>query len=311
LNAEYTPIATLEPDKTYEQVFLIASIKFHEGMVTSQGKKWARVVLKDVSGEIGGAIWGYNEDLQEGGYARMIVSTHYYRGALEFQAQGFDVWEEETPVNKFDYVHGVGEHALVSFAGEVEDAIMSIDDAVYRDVMGNALHRLDLMQALKTSPYGLDGPMSYRGGLLVHITHSLRFAKVAMTQAKELDLPFSPSLVVAGCVLRNIGWHTTTLFQGDYLRPRDAYHMTGIYRASARYIDHLMLTTESDLQIEIPESKRQALENICNKRADIHTLEGMIVSCADNMADVLDFSVASLQKKTTGSWTDELFTGHL
>ena len=91
----------------------------------------------------------------------------------------------------------------------------------------------------------------------------------------------------------------------------DAYHMTGIYRASARYIDHLMLTCESDLEITISQPKRHALENICNKRPEILTVEGKIVSCADNMADVLDFSVIPLQRKSNGSWHDELFTGHL
>jgi hypothetical protein len=87
--------------------------------------------------------------------------------------------------------------------------------------------------------------------------------------------------------------------------------MIGVHRASARYINHLMLTTESNLQIEIPESKKQALENMCNTQPDIMTLEGKIVSCADNMADVLDFSVSPLQRKQIGSWNDELFTAHL
>jgi len=87
--------------------------------------------------------------------------------------------------------------------------------------------------------------------------------------------------------------------------------MTGIYRASVRYIDHLMMTCENDLEIKISESKRHALENICNKQSDVLTLEGKIVACADNMADVLDFSVTPLQRKANGNWKDDLFVGHL
>jgi hypothetical protein len=308
----YINISSLENGKTYEQVFLVAAINHNASMRTAQGKPFARATLKDVTGEIEGVIWGWSDGaLVEGSYFRVEIETKLYRGNLEFQAQAENVCEVDTPLNQFDYVIGANDNILSSYANEIEDELMSMADPIYRDIMGNALQRLDFMQALKESPYGLTGPMSYRGGLLVHVAHSLRLAKVAIGQSKELEIPFSPSLVTAGCALRNIGWHTTTRFQGDHLRPRDAYHMTGIHRASARYIDHLMLTCESDLQITIPEGKRQALENMCNKRPEIMTLEGKIVSCADNMADVLDFSVASLQRKQNGSWHDDLFTGHL
>lgn len=307
----YVSISNLEHGNEYEQVFLVAEIIHNSKMKTQQGKPFARVTFKDVTGEISGVVWEYDGELEEGRYATVRLETKLYRDNLEFQAQARDIVAADVPINQYDYIKGVGQNVLSTYAGEVQDEIMSMDDQVYRDVMGNALERLDLMQALMESPYGITGPMAYKGGLLVHVVHSLRLAKVAIQQSRELEIPFSPSLVVIGCTLRNIGWHTTTRFQGDHLRPRDAYNMIGIHRASARYIDHLMLSTESDLQITIPEAKRQALENMCNKRPEIMTLEGKIVSCADNMADVLDFSVASLQRKQNGSWTDELFTGHL
>ena len=305
------PLALLRVVKFTSRHFLISSVTCNKKMMTQTGKPFARVVLSDVTGQIEGVIWDYNGDLEEGGFAHLKIDVKLYRNLLEFATNSDNVRPVEVPLNKHDYIKGVSKSSLCAFAEEVEDNIMSIADPIYRDIMGNAIHRLDFMQALRESPYGLTGPMAYKGGLLVHVVHSMRLAQVAIGQATELEIPFSPSLVKAGCALRNIGWHTTTRFQGDHLRTRDAYHMTGVHRASARYIDHLMLTTESDLQITIPESKRQALENMCNKAPDIHTLEGKIVSCADNMADVLDFSVASLQRKQNGSWTDELFTGHL
>ena len=314
MNAEsYTPIATLENGKTYEQVFLVSNVESHAKMRTKQGKAFARLTFKDVTGEISGVMWDFGEEcpIVPGSYVTAKIETKSYRESLEFQLQGFNVQEADTPLNKFDYVKGVSDSVLLSYANEIEEELMSMQDSIYLDVMGNALHRLDFMQALKESPYGITGPMSYKGGLLVHVAHSMRLIKVAIGQAIEQEIPFSPSLVIAGCALRNIGWHTTTQFQGDHLRPRDAFQMIGIYRASARYIDHLMLTCESDLEITIPEAKRQALENMCNKQADISTVEGKIVACADNMADVLDFSVASLQKKQRGNWSDELFVGHL
>lgn len=313
LNAEtYVPIGSLEAGQTYEQTFMVGSISHNERMKTTNGKSFARVVLKDITGEIEGAIWGYDDSLIEGQYAVIRLETKLYRGNIEFQTQIEYVRPlHETPINQYDYIKGVSENLLTHYAHEVEGAILDLEDPIYRDVLCNAIHKLDLLQAFKEAPYGLTGPMAYRGGLLVHIVHTLRFGLVANQQARELEMPFSPSLVIAGCVLRNVGWHTTTRFQGDYLRPRDAYYMTGIQRASARYIDHLMLTCESDLQIDIPESKRQALENMCNARSEIHTLEGKIVLCADDMADMLDLGISSLQRKQKGNWADGLFVGHL
>ncbi len=306
----YIPIANLEPVQTYEQIFLVSSISYNDRMKTSAGKNFARVSLKDTTGEIEGVIWGYSEDLHEGCYASIKIETKTYKNNIEFQAQGSDViLLDNPPSNVYDYVRGVSESNLVHYAREVEEIVESVSDQTYRDILSHAIHRLDLIQALKESPYGLTGPMAYRGGLLVHTVHTARFAIVAGNQAKEQEILFCPSLVVAGCLLKNIGWHTTTRFQGDYLRPRDAYHMTGIKRASARYIDHLILTCKSDLQVEIPEPKIQALENMCDD--SIFTLEGKIVNCADEMANVIDFGSATLQKKQKGNWSDNLFIGHL
>lgn len=313
MNVEtYTPISTLEAGQTYEQTFLVAAISHNDRMKTAGGKTFARVTLRDVTGEIEGAIWGYADNLSEGQYANIRLETKLYRGQIEFQTQASDVRPlTETPINQHDYIKGVSDSVLTHYANEAEEAIMDMEDPIYRDIMCNAMHKLGLLGSLKESAYGLTGPMAYRGGLLVHVVHALRFGLIANKQARELEVPFSPSLVTAGCLLRNVGWHTTTKFQGDYLRPRDAYFMTGIQRASARYVDHLMLACESDLQIIIPEAKRQALENMCNRRDDIHTLEGKIVSYADDMADMLDLGGASLQRKQKGNWTDAFFVGHL
>lgn len=308
----YTPISSIEGNKTYRQIFLVSEVVYNDKMRTTQGKSFARITLKDITGEINGTVWDYGTGLLNGGdYVILEIETKMYRGELEFSTRAEDIVFVDIPVNEYDYVHGVSDSMLESYASEVENYIMEMDDNIYRNIMGNALHRLNLLQSLRESPYGLEGSMSYRGGLLVHVAHSVRLAVVAIKQAKELEIPFNASLVIAGCVLRNIGWHTTTKFQGDKLRSRDAYFMTGIQRASARYIDHLMITCESDLQIKIPEAKRQALENMCNKQPDILTLEGKIVSCADNMADVLDFSAATLRSKQVGNWSGELFVGHI
>ena len=304
----YILISGLEAGKTYEQVFLIAEVT----CVRSKDKSYARVTFKDVSSEISGVIWNYRDgSLSINTYVQAKVDVKIYRDNLEFQAVMENVLVVDVPSNRFDYIKGVTDNTLNAYAGEVEDYITSMEDTEYRNVMCDALNRLDLLKSLKKSPYGINGPMSYPGGLLVHVTHAMRFCNVAIHQAKEHELLFCPSLVIAGCALRNIGWYTTTRFQNTFLESRDAYRMIGIQRASAKYIDHLITTSEENLDMTINNAKRHALENMCNESSKILTMEGKMVACADDMADVLDFGAASLQRKQVGNWSNELFTGHV
>lgn len=313
LNADtYIPISNFEHGSTYTQLFMVSGVEFNSRMKTESGIGFARVRLKDVSGEIEGVVWGYESNLSEGDFVVMTIAVKTYRSALEFTTKSEDIDSPVgAPTNLHDYMQGVSDNELRIFMEEVEHELTSLPDETYRNVMCYAMHNLEILSALRNSPYGLEGPMAYKGGLLVHTVHAMRFAQVANQQAAELEMPFSPSLVIAGCVLRNIGWHTTTIFTDNALRARDAFHTIGIRRASARYIDHLMLSCETDTQMQIDESRRQALENMCNAYQEIVTLEGEIVSRADNMADVLEFGAAKLQRKREGNWTDGKFIGHL
>lgn len=294
----------------YRQIFLIQKITHNEAMLTASDNKFAKVTLRDITGELEGVVWNYDTALVEGQYYRMAVELKLYKDNLGFAVDSSNITEVDTPLNVHDYVKGMSDAALAACAAEVEEAFETMADEHYRNVVGNAIHRLDLLHALKTSPYGLSGPLAYRGGLLVHVAGSLRLAKVMAAQAKESETPLNISLVMATCIFRNIGWHTSTCFINGYLRPKDAFYMTGINRASARYVDHLMIHVESDLELTVPEAKKQALENACNEPNEIKTIEGRIAAAADAMMNLLHFGGDELRHKTQGNWTNELFTGH-
>lgn len=310
----YVPIAKLEIGKTYRQIFLIESLTSGKNMVAANGVAFTCVTLRDISGEIEGKIWGQIPDLSEGVFAMMTIVVNQYKKTIGFQAKPEHVAiQARPPLNQYDYIKGISPNLLQHYAAELQNEIASLGDEVYRNVLSVAVHHLELIAKLKQSPYGLTGPMAYMGGLLVHVTHTLRIAKVTCAQAKDREIVLNPSLVIAGCILRNIGWHTTTQFKGgDEIKSLDAFYMTGIDRASARFISHLMLTCGNDLHITIPEAKIQALENMCNNFDNIHTLEGQIVFSANNMANILNAGHETLQRKQQGNWRDQkLFIGHL
>jgi hypothetical protein len=88
----------------------------------------------------------------------------------------------------------------------------------------------------------------------------------------------------------------------------------GPHRASFRYINHLLLNIENSESLNIPESKKQALENVCFPIDQIRTLEGRSVALCDQMADVLDFGHELLETVSrTKNWSpdpDGYFVGH-
>lgn len=314
----YVPIKDLENGQKYKQIFMVAEFRNAKTMRTAQGNRFARITVQDTTGTMDGVIWGYEDsrEIRTGDFIPMEIELQPYENRLEFKTNLSSIGEtlKMPPENIFDYIQGISEAALEAYVEELEEYLAYMQDPHYNNIVGNALSRLSLMHVLKVSPYGLNGPLAYAGGLLVHVVHAMRFARVATKQARENETPLNVSLIIAGCLFRNIGWHTTTRFQGKVLRPRDAFYMTGPHRASMRFVNHLIITTETDIDIKIPESKRQALENLCSPLSEIKTLEGHIVARSDEFADLMDFGRDMLDKRSMQeNWspdTQGFFVGH-
>lgn len=310
---DYVLIKDLKPGR-YQQIFRVAEVTFTDAMVTkAAGSRFARVVLKDITGSIEGIVWDHPHTnfIRPGEFYSINLTVEEYKGETQFRTSRSFIRSVDTPLNIYDYIKGTSVSELTTYANEVENVLTTlVDDEHYLNVIGNAFARFDIMHALKTSPYGLSGPLAYKGGLLVHIVGALRIAKTIVAQAKEHETPINASLVFTSCLFRSIGWHTTTTFTNGKLEALNAFYMTGINRASAQYVNNLITHVEKDLDMKIPEAKQQALENACNDVADIKTIEGRIAAQVDSMIDILHFSGETLKQKTNGNWTEDFFTGH-
>ena len=204
LNDNYTAIKDLRPGQEYRQNFMVSKVHNTSRMKTGQGVRFARVSFKDVTDEINGTLWGYEDgSIKTGDYinAKIKVRHDGNSGEWIFSCENSSI-QPATDIHEELYAKQKNVHVLNAYAEEVQDKIMSVDDPIYRDILGNAVERLELIHALRSSPYGLTGPMAYQGGLLVHVAHALRLTDSAVSQARGMEVPFSASLVVAGCVLR-------------------------------------------------------------------------------------------------------------
>ena len=306
---QYTPIAHMRAGITYNAVFLVRNLVVRFSKKTND--HYLNITLTDVTGSIKGVIWNvHTPDLvQAGSYIVLEIAVQKYKNELQFQAKGRTLQLfNGVPPNIQDYMRGPAGSILDFYCTELKEHIDSIDDADYRDIM---LKSVDLVNILKNSPFGQEGPLTHPGGLLIHTVHTIRLVKAAAEQCKDIDgLKINTSLLTLGSILRNIGWHTTTVLDGTFFKPRDAFYMTGIYRASARYVDHLCLSAENELKKILPEGKKQALHNLCNAIDEIKTLEGRMVAWAGELASMMHLAGSDMSRKPEGSWCDGFFMGH-
>lgn len=211
-------------------------------------------------------------------------------------------------------------HLLDNYATRLRDRIASIQDDVYRNIAGNAEQRLGIVHTLRESPYGLEGPLAHAGGLLVHTIHLLDTVDCIVKACHDISGHIDSSFLILAGLLRNIGWHTTTVILtdpiegGQIVKRRDAFVTTGIRRSGFRFMHDLLLHAENDINIEISESRKQALSNVYAESDEIHTVEGRILERANSIVDTIVWAEHCINLPSSNtSWSPDhngLFIGH-
>jgi hypothetical protein len=313
----YIPIRDFQDGETYDQIFMLVDVHPISGK-----KNYVRFIVQDVTGTMSGVVWNMKlraagSSMAAGKFIRMKVEARVYKGDLQLSASKKDVQPYDgEPKNITDYVPGHPDAVLDLYAEEIKVVMSEIEDPHVRDLLYNVDSRVDLIGMFRGAPYQLEGPLAHRGGLLMFTGDVVKIAKGIIERSGRIieSDDFNHCLVMAGCLLRHIGWATTTHFEGRLLRTENAFHMTGVDRASFRFINHLLIHAENDLGLEIPEEKKQVLENMCQEIDKVSTLEGRIVHAASNIAATLHVGQFVLGQKTDNpDWSanNTLFTGHL
>lgn len=316
----YIPIANLKPGTEYDQVFMIKDASHRK----NNNKSYSLLTLQDVTGTISASVWDFNAEknpniLEPGKFIRLKGLVKFYKEQIVISSNATNIAPYNgQPDNITDYVVCMNNGTLNVYAQEIHTYLEHIEDPYYRDLLNNAQQRLDIISLLKESPYQITGPLAHRGGLLIFTNDLLKFSEsIAKNSVGRIlyEDHINTSLLTTGCILKNLGWYTTTFFKGDFLNTKDAFHNIGVKRASFRFVHDLMLHTENDLKISIPEAKKQALENLINDDLeDILTVEGKIIYIAEKIIMMLHMADFKLKQKTEDiNWVNDLslFRGHL
>jgi hypothetical protein len=289
---EYVPIRALQVGQIYSQVFLISSVA-NKTSKKSEGKKFVLLTVKDVTGTLRGCVWDLQIDESEkdfipGKFISMTIAVESYNNERTFVAKNIAAFKEPVE-NLTDYVPGPNDHVLNVLKEDIEKTISDIDDPHYRDIINNSCQQIRLMDLMSSSSYGVAGPLAHRGGLLTHTALTLKAALGMVETGREpsVDIRIDRSLVIAACLLRNLGYFSGLQNNGTSFIAQDSAHLLGIRHLSTMLANHIVNSTETDLKIAIPEPKALALQNAClaDSLDQCMTIEARIVFLANQFTD--------------------------
>lgn len=313
----YIPISQLQAGQKYLQVCLVESVVFRRSRRTQ--KPYAQLTIKDVTGTVSGWVIDFSNKsaLQPGRFVRLgLEVADSKEGGLQFYVNDQRVEPVKgEPENINDYILGPNPNVIKVYSDDVMEYVDKIADSDLRDFVQNAMQRIEIMNALQTSPYGLEGNLAYRGGLLVHTFELLRAAENMNGLTPDVTRYIDDSMLIVGALFRNIGYMSTTRNVGGIMAPKDSWHLIGPRRASFMIINHMWINAESNFQRSFPEGKKLALQNICaaENLNEVYTVEGKIVLSANYMVDAMHQAETSLLSAVVGTddWAERLFIGHL
>lgn len=287
----YIPIHALEPSPSIEQVFMIeeASQRY-----AGNRKPYVALKLRDVTGSIRCCIWNTSTSsaLAAGKFIIINGKIETYSDDLQVNVKSWQPFKGE-PENLSDYVHCPNPNVLKAYLEELETFIDSIEDADYRNIVRNACERLKLTDRMSESPYGFEGRLAYRGGLLMHSVYMLRTITGLFDAFRDSRNELSRDLLVAGAIFRNMGWWAAALPQGNIFTPGPIADLLGIRFASAMVANHTCLNVESDMRAKIDLEKKLKLQQVAfaDEKLPNLTPEARLILRAEAIVDSVEFTI--------------------
>lgn len=287
----YTPIHALEPSPDIEQVFMIEDAAQR---YAGNKKPFVAIKLRDVTGSIKCCIWNtrISPALAAGKFIVINGKVETYSDQLQITVKSWQPFSG-SPENLSDYVHCPNPNVLKAYLAELDTFIDSIEDSDYRNIVRNACDRLKLTERMSESPYGFEGRLAYRGGLLMHSVYLLRTITGLFETFRDARNDLDLDLLIVGSIFRNMGWWAAASPEGNIFVPGKIAELLGIRFASAMVANHTCLNVESDMRMKIDLEKKLKLQQIA--LAEEHTPnltpEATLILRAEAVVDGVDFTI--------------------
>ncbi len=296
---DYTPIAEMQAGKKYDQTYLIETANPKRDR---KKRPYILLQVKDVTGSTRVFVWDtkMTPAIAPGRYVHMSATAEDYQEDIVLKTH--NLTPVPKPRNTDQYVKGANPRVLDVYEKELRRYIDEIDDVHYTNLVGYAIEHAKIVEKLRQGAFGSKGPLSHVGGLLIHTVDLLRATIGAADALQSVDAPISRSLLIAGCIFRNLGYHSTIRPVGDGWEVTDYGRLTGLRYASADFVRDCCMSTDSAIGITIPEGKRLAIQSLCKTEEDpCNVAEAKLIMATEKFVGAMHYAAN----------TRRLYTEHL
>lgn len=184
----------------FEGFYALKEVNLRESRTGSQ---YIRLIIGDATGSVTGNIWEANDEVFQSLTGADVVKV---RGVVEMYRNNPQVkilavraaTPEEVPAGGF---MAETPHDRDGLVRELQELIMSIDDADYRRLLEVIFSDADLVERFRNAPAAKEFHHAYLGGLL---EHSVSMARICDMYAK-ITPTLRRGLLLAGALLHDIG----------------------------------------------------------------------------------------------------------
>lgn len=300
------PIARMARGIDVEGFYLLKSAF---SKVTASGKPFLTAVLADESGTIEAKVWDYAGPIGERDAGKVIKirgSVSDYRGALQVTVDKLRLASEGDHVDVSRLV-SVAPIDRNSAYADIERLVASIEDADYRAVCEEMLHRHE--ESFRTIPAAKSVHHSFLSGLLMHTYNMLRLADFLAAQyADTVDR----SLLLAGTLLHDFGKEREFTFS--------ELGLVTDYSLKGQLLGHLVMgaqeVAEVAAQLGTPEEKSVLLQHLLLSHhgepefgAAVRPMcaEAELLSEIDLIDSRMEIYAEALQDLPVGSFSNRIF----
>lgn len=255
-------IVSLKDTDQVDSVYLIKDV---EKGKTSQGKSFARFLLKDGTGTISAIIWELSLSAPPkkyiGTFIRIngLVKANYYNG-LHIVTDTTRVQKVGAPNNIGDYVPIILDSIIKIYIEEISEIIKRVEDRFIRTILNyvyNQENSPDLTRLVK-SPH-IYYPI--KGGLLEHLLYGAKCVYALNNAYGASDSSFSYDFAIGAWLLHELdtpsmyreeSWFIEVVENADHIN-----YKTSTYSR----IQQLYIAVESILREEIPQDVKNKLNH--------------------------------------------------
>lgn len=181
------------PGDKFAEIFYLESVTYNSN---DSGTKWQDIVLRDVTGRIGGRVWAENINPEYEKYTGTVVLVQgrytVYAGKPDLT---IDRMEEAEFYEVSDYIETISGDSKKR-AIEWICKIMSYIEEPYKS-LADELLPAGRMEEIAMLPLGVKGAFSYIGGLLTYTSEAAARTYYELRVASLVKCSISPALTAA------------------------------------------------------------------------------------------------------------------